>query len=93
MKKLLVLNTPGHNGIKKRALADALFFKTAAIQLYFDAGTRKKLEIFSAIGPKTVRCQQCYNKMYFRTVRPNLSRKIVPGKDARRWQKMPNAGL
>jgi hypothetical protein len=35
------------------------FFKTAAIQLYFDLGTRKKLEIFSAMGPKTVRCQQC----------------------------------
>ena len=35
------------------------FFKTAAIQLYSDTGTRKRLEIFSAIGPKTVRCQQC----------------------------------
>jgi len=35
------------------------FFKTAAIQLYFDTETRKKLEIFSAIEPKTVRCQRC----------------------------------
>jgi hypothetical protein len=60
------------------------FFKTAAIQLYFDAETRKKLEIFSAIGPKTGSLPTvCYNKTYFRTVRPNLSRRIVSGKDAR----------
>ena len=55
------------------------FFKTATIQL-FDSGTRKKLEIFSAIGPKTVRCQQCVTKKIIlhcptEFVKKNCSRK------------------
>jgi len=58
------------------------FFKIAAIQL-FDSGTRKKLEIFFSTKAENGSLPTvCYKKL-FCTVRPNLSRKIVPGKDAR----------